>query len=64
MQILVALDESNGGEIFWMCASSNMAIYAIEMIKFEVNGKLVTLQTASFQLFSEKEDFILKYEVD
>ena len=64
MQIPVALDESNGSEIFWMCASSNMAVYAIEMTKLEVNGKLVTLQPVSSQLFSEKEDFIVKYQAD
>ena len=29
VQIPVALDESNGGEIFYMCASSNMAVYAM-----------------------------------
>ena len=27
----LALDESNGGEILHMCASSNMAVYAMEM---------------------------------
>ena len=61
MQVSVALDESNGGEIFWICASSNMAVYAIEMTKLLVNGKLVTLQPRSSQLFDEKEDFIMKY---
>ena len=44
VQIPVALDESNGDEIFWMHASSNMAGYAMEMMKLEVIGKLVTLQ--------------------
>ena len=44
MHIPVALDESNGGEIFLMCASSNMAVYAIEITRLEVIGKLVTLQ--------------------
>ena len=53
VQILVALDESNEGEIFWMCASSNMAVYTIEMTKLEANGKWVTLQPGSSQLFSE-----------
>ena len=62
VQIPVAPDEWNGGEIFWMCASSNMAIYAIDMTKLEVNGNLVTLQPGSSQLFS-KNDFIVKYEV-
>ena len=56
VQIPFALDESNGGEIFQMCASSNMVNYAKEMTKLEVNGNLVTLQTGSSQLFSEKED--------
>ena len=36
MQILVVLDETNGGEIFQMCASANMATYAIEMTELEV----------------------------
>ena len=45
-------------------ASSIMAVYAIEMTKLEVNGKLVTLQPGSSQLFDEKEDFIMKYEVN
>ena len=31
------LDETNGGEIFQMCTSANMAIYVIEMTKLEVN---------------------------
>ena len=39
MQISVALDETNASEMFWMCASSNMAVFAIEMTKLEVNGK-------------------------
>ena len=64
MHIPVALDESNGGELFGICASSNMAVYAIEMMKLEVNSKLVTLQPESSQLFDEKEDLIMKYEVD
>ena len=45
VQIPVAFDESIRGEIFWMYASSKTALYAIEMTKFEVNGKLVTLQS-------------------
>ena len=53
VQIPVALDESNRGEIFWMCALSNMAVYAIKMMKLEVNGKLVTLQPRRSQLFDE-----------
>ena len=57
MQIPVALDESNEGEIFWMCASAHMAIYAIEM------SNRVTLQPGSSHLFSEN-DFSMKYEVD
>ena len=47
MQIPVALDETNGGEIFQMCASANMAIYVKEMTKLEVNGNLVILQPGS-----------------
>ena len=41
-----------------------MAHYAIVMTKLEVNGNLVTLQPGSYQLFSEEEEFIMKYEVD
>ena len=41
-----------------------MAIYAIEITKLEVNGKLVTLQPGRSQCYSAKEDFIMKYEVD
>ena len=41
MQILVAIDETNGGELFQRCASANMAIYAVEMALLEVNGSLV-----------------------
>ena len=44
MQIPVAIDESNGGEIYWMYVSANMGICAIEMTKLEVNGNLVRLQ--------------------
>ena len=62
--ISVVLDESNVGELFLMCVSSNMAVYTIEMAKFEINGKLVTLQPGSSQLFKEKGDFIMKLEVD
>ena len=47
-----------------MRASSNMAIYAQGMTKLEVNDKLVKLQPGSSQLFSEKEDFVVKYEVE
>ena len=50
VQCSVALDESNGDEIFCFITSSNMAIYAMEMTNLEVNGNLVTLQTGSFQL--------------
>ena len=64
MQIPVALDESNGGKIFWICASSNMAVYAIEMTKLEVSSKLVMLQLGNSQLFDDKEDLIMKYEVN
>ena len=34
------------------------------MTKLEVSDSLVTLLTGSSQLFSENEDFIMKYEVD
>ena len=37
VQIPVALDKTNGDEIFQICASANMTIYAIEMTKLEVN---------------------------
>ena len=37
-----APDETNKGEIFQMCESANMAIYAIDMMKFEANDNLVT----------------------
>ena len=56
VQTPVALNESNRGEISWMCASANMAVYAINMTKVEVNGNLVTLQPGSSQLFSENKD--------
>ena len=42
-----------------MCASSNMAVNAIEMTKLEVNGKQETFQPGSSQLFDEKEDFMM-----
>ena len=58
-QIPFASGEPNGGKIFWMCATFNIAIYAMEMIKLEVNGKLVELQQGSFQLFNAKEDFYI-----
>ena len=61
MKVSIALDESNGDEVFQMCASSNMSLYAIEMTKLEVNGNLVMLQTEKTQLFSKKDDFIMKY---
>ena len=34
------------------------------MTKPEINGKLVTLKPGTSKLFSEKEDFFMKYEVD
>ena len=64
VQIQVALDQSNGGEIFWMCALFNMTIYAMKMTKLEVNGNMVMLQPGSSQHFCEKDDFIMKYEFD
>ena len=51
MQTPVELDESKGGEIFLMCASANMAIYAIDITKLEVNGNFVMFH-----------HFIMKYE--
>ena len=48
VQIPIALNENNRDEIFWMCASVHMTIYAIEMTKLEVSGNLVTLQRGSF----------------
>ena len=57
MQIPVVLNESNKGEIFWLCASFNMAVYAIVTSKLEINGTLLTLQPESSQS-------LLKYEVD
>ena len=41
-----------------------MAIYAIWMTMYVVNGKLVTLQPGHSQLFSENDEFIMKYQVD
>ena len=50
MQIHVVCDESNKGEIFWA--------------KLEVNDKLMTLLPVRSQLFAEKEDLIMTYEVN
>ena len=44
IQIPVAIDGTNLGNIFRMCALVNMVNYAIEMTKFEVSGNLVALQ--------------------
>ena len=63
MQIPVALDETNVGKIFWMCASANMAIYAIGMTKLEVNHNVVALHPGNSQ-FLGKNDLIMKYEVE
>ena len=63
MQVPIALDDNNGGELFWMCTSADMTTYTIEMTKLEVNCNLVTLQPGSFQLFSEN-DLIMRYEVE
>ena len=54
VQISVAFDESNAGEILWMCASVNMTIYAKDMTMLEVNGNLVMLQPGSYQLLVRK----------
>ena len=63
MQIPVALDGTNEDEVFRMCASVNMAMYAIEMTKLELKCNLVALQAGSSELFSEN-DVITKYEVE
>ena len=47
---------------FRMCATANMATYAIEMTKFEVKCNLLILQPRSSQLLSENY-VITKYEV-
>ena len=51
-QISFVLEETYRGEIFWLCASINMAIYVIEikMTKFEVDGTLATFQPGGSQL--------------
>ena len=41
----------------FICASTNMAIYAIEMTKLDFNGNLVTLQPGSSPNFSENDLF-------
>ena len=43
VQFSVAFDATNRGEIFRICASVDMAICAIEMTMFEVNGNLIAL---------------------
>ena len=63
VQISVALDGTNGGEIFMLCASANVAVYAIEMKKVEVNSKMVSLLPECYQLFS-KNNNIAKIEVE
>ena len=50
MQSLVAFGWINGDEIFWMYASDNMAIYAIEMTMVEASSNLVALQQGSSKL--------------
>ena len=61
LQVPVTLDGI--GEIFWVSASVNMAVYAIEMTPLEVNGNLDALQPDRFPLFCEN-DVIMKYEVE
>ena len=43
VQIPVAIDKINGGEILRTCISADMAIYAIKITKLEVNGNLFIL---------------------
>ena len=62
-QVSVALDCITVREIFRICVSVNMDIYAIEMTKLEVGGNLVASQRGSSQLFSEK-NVITKDEVE
>ena len=58
----VVIDETNGGELFQLCASASMFIYAIKKTKLEVNGNLVTLQPDGSQLLS-KNDLFTKHVV-
>ena len=44
VQIPVALDQTNISEMFRMCASANMAIYAMKVTKLEVNDNLAAYQ--------------------
>ena len=62
VQVPLALDGNNCGKIFWMCASAHMAIYAIVITKFEINGNLVALEPGSPNLFGENY-VIMNYEV-
>ena len=47
LKIPVGLNESYRGEKFQMCASANMAIYALKMTKLEVSSNLEMLQPVS-----------------
>ena len=62
MQEPVVIDETNGDELFQLCASASMLIYAIKKTKLEVNGNQVTLQPDSSQLLS-KNDLFTKHVV-
>ena len=62
VQVPVALDRTNGGELFSMGEFASMAIYAIKMPKLEVNDNLVALQQGRSQLCSENI-IIIKYDV-
>ena len=67
VQIPVALDETNGDEIVWMCASANMAIYAIEITMLEVSGSFVTLQqgalNSSMEMISSPNVWFMKFRI-
>ena len=43
VKILAVLDETNGKEMSPMCASTNMAIYVIEIIMLRVDTNLVII---------------------
>ena len=61
VQISVALDETNGGEIFRMCTSVKIDIHAIEMTYLE-GVNLVALQPSCSQMFNEN-NVITKHEI-
>ena len=68
MEIPVALDEINGSEIYWICASMDMAIYAIEMTKLEVNCNLVAFEpgialNCSVRMISSPNVLFIKFRM-